>query len=405
MMSAKKKVFLVTAILYIFYTVFPLFGDMFHVPVWLPSIAAFAVMLALYPPAFANKTVYWFLIYAFVLVIFLILNLPLTIGIGSVADRKKVLIEFAYLLPALSIFSILCYLKDYEVTRRLITWSVVMLFASFIIAVPLMLRYNSLRSALSDVGEDFSVPGLPGYSLMHAYTLFLPVLCYAAKITNGWGKWLSIIGLLGLCFVIYDTYVTTSLIIMAAIVFFTIIYSTKNPSLYFGLYMLLILFFLLLYYFGFFVALIDWIMPAFEGTAVENKLIAFKSSMVQGQAAGGFMPTRRRLHLISWNSFFQNPIFGTSVVGGHSSLIDRLGGMGLMGGLPFIMIIVSFIRRVVKFYKTKLARFFFWVGIVSGLVFLYMKGLWGCESWLMYMVLMPMGIIVLENKNFDVTVS
>ena len=405
MMSIKKKVFLVTALLYIFYTVFPLFGDVFRIPVWLPSIAAFAVMIALFPPAFANKTVYWFLIYAFVLVLFLLVHLPLTIGIGTVADKKKILIEFAYILPTLSIFSIVCYLKDYEVTRRLITWSVVMLFASFIIAVPLMLRYNSLRAALSEVGEDLSVPGLPGYSLMHAYTLFLPVLCYAAKINKGWGKWLSIIGLLGLCFVIYDTFVTTSLIIMVAIVFFTIVYSSKNPSLFVGIFLLLIMFVLLLYYVGFFVALIDWVMPAFEGTAVENKLIGLKSSMVQGQAAGGFMTTRQHLHSISWNSFFQNPLFGTSVVGGHSSLVDRLGGMGLLGGLPFIMIIVSFVRRVVKLYKTKLAKAFFWVGIISGLVFLYMKGLWGCESWLMYMVLMPMGILVFENKHFDVKIS
>ena len=73
--------------------------------------------------------------------------------------------------------------------------------------------------------------------------------------------------------------------------------------------------------------------------------------------------------------------------------------MGLFAGIPFIMIFVSFIQQMVKCYKSRMARTFFWVGIAGGLVFLYQKGLWGSESWLIYMVLMPFGILTFEDQQ------
>lgn len=400
-MPIKKRIFLITALFYILYLVFPLFADTFNIPVWLPSIAAVAVMVVLYPRAFVNRTFYWFLAYAVVLAIYVIVGKPLTIGIGTVADNKKIFIEFAYILPTISIFSILCYLDDIVLTRRLVRWSIVMLFVSFIIAIPLMMRYNSLREALTEQEETLSVPGLPSYSLMHAYTVFLPALCYAAKVNQGWKKWMAILGLGVLCFVIYDTFVTTSLLIMIVIVLFTMFYTPKNTFILGIIASLLVIVVFVLYQYGFFVALIDWIMPVFEDTAVESKLIDFKDSMLHGQITGGTITGRQNLHAISWHSFFQNPFFGTSVVGGHSSLIDRFGGMGFVAGLPFVMIFVSFIKRMVKLYETKMAKAFFWIGTISAFLFLYQKGNWGCEAWLMYMVLMPMGILSYERQTYN----
>ena len=264
-----------------------------------------------------------------------------------------------------------------------------------------MLRYNSLRAALKEQGATINIAGLPNYSLMHAYVLFLPVLCYAAKANQGWKKRFAILGLGVLCFVIYDTFVTTSLILMIAIVLFSIFYTSKNSVLFAIIVMVLALLVYVLYQGGFFITLIDWIMPAFEGTAVEPKLVDMQDSIRQGQLTGGTITGRQNLHDISWNSFFQNPFFGTSVVGGHSSLIDRLGGMGILAGVPFAMIFVTFVKRMVKFYDTKHAKAFFWVGIIVGFLFLYLKGNWGSESWLMYMVLMPMGILVFERNYLN----
>ena len=45
-----------------------------------------------------------------------------------------------------------------------------------------------------------------------------------------------------------------------------------------------------------------------------------------------------------------------------------------------------------------MAKTFFVVGIVVGIVYLYNKGNWGCESWLFLMVLLPFGLLTAEQK-------
>ena len=398
-MSLKKKIFFITVLLYILYLTFPLFADIFHIPVWLPSMAAVAVMVYLYPKAFANKTFYWFLAYAMILGIYVLVGRPLTIGIGTVADSKKIFIEFAYILPTIGVFSVLYHLEDHELMMKMVKWTLLSLYVSFIVATPLMIRYNSLREALKEQGENLTVTGLPGYSLMHAYTLFVPLMGYMWKVAKGGKKWIALAGLLTLCVVVYYTFITTSLILMVAVLLITIFYSDKNYVLMWLLFVFGVLILYILYEFGFFISLIDWIMPAFEGTAVENKLLDFKASMIQGELTGGSLTVRQNRHNISWNSFFQNPFFGTSIVGGHSSLIDRFGGMGAMVGIPFLMIFVSFIHQIKRRYQTRMAKTFFWIGIVIGFIFLYMKGNWGCEDWLVYFVLMPMGILTFEKQS------
>ena len=403
-MLTKKKIFLITSLLYILYTVFPLFADLTRIPVWLPSMASVVVMVLLYPRAFANRVFYWFLVYALVLVFYLMLGRPLTIGIGSVADSKKIFIEFAFILPAIGIFCILHYLKDEGLTRQLVNWSIGILFVSFIVAIPLMQRYGSLRAALDEeIAEasiaEVSAPGLPGYPLMHAYTLFLPVLCYGMKAFEGAKKWWTLVGLLVLCFVVYDTFVTTSLILMIFIVIFTVFYSDKSNVLFFVVFGIIAIVIYILYKAGVFISLIDWMLPAFEGTPVEYKLNDFKDSMMQGHITGGSITGRMDYHDVSKQAFYNNPIIGSSVAGGHSSILDRLGGMGLVGALPFIMIFVTIFRQIYKLYTTKLAKAFFFVGVVVGVVFLYNKGLFNSEGWLMYAVLMPMGIMVFEQQS------
>lgn len=401
-MHTKKRIFLLTALFYILYLLFPLFADIVSIPGWLPSIVVVSVMVALYPSAFANNIFYWFLVYVAVLAVYVLVGKEITIGIGTVADSYKIFIEIAWIFPSVLICCVLLYLKDPEVNRHLVNWSTIILFVSFVVAIPLMLRYNSLREALLLEGHEMiHIDGLPGYSLMHSYTLFLPVMCYATKTLYGWKKILSIIGVTVLSFVIYDTFVTTSLIVAIAIIFLSLIYKGGDTTVFWVVLGFILLIIYTLYLFGFFISLIDWIMPAFEDTPVESKLLDFRASMVENTLTGGTIETRQALHSKSWDSFMQNPLLGmgASGVGGHSTLLDRFGGMGFVAGFPFVMIFVSFIKQMVKIYDTKTAKMFFWLGTICAFIFLYQKGNWGCEAWLMYMVLMPMGILVFEQSN------
>lgn len=130
------------------------------------------------------------------LTVYVLIGKDLTIGIGTVKDSYKIFIEIAWIFPTVSICCVLLYLSDLKVNSYLVNWSTIILYVSFVVAIPLMLRYNSLREALMIEGEEMAhIAGLPGYSLMHSYTLFMPVMCYAAKTLHGWKKLLSITGI------------------------------------------------------------------------------------------------------------------------------------------------------------------------------------------------------------------
>ena len=396
----KKTLFLIVALFFIVVSIFPLFNDLAKLPVWLPSLGTVLLLMILFPRAFLNRTIIWFGIYGLILACYMAFGRPLTIGIGTVADSKKIIIEFAFILPALSIFSVLCYLNDLALTRRLIKYSIIVLYISFVIAVPLMYRYNSLREALYLEGlEMITVPGLPSYSLMHAYTLFLPAMCYAAKKFSGKRKTLFITAMLILCFVVYDTFVAASLFVMIGILTYTILFTKNRTNTFRYVFAFIVVLVFTLFISGAFIPLLDFFIPFFRGTPVIGKLQDIRNSMASGAIMGGNLVTRVELHNISWQSFFENPLFGTSEVGRHSSLIDRLGGMGLVAFVPFLMIFITGIVRLVKMFKQQISKDFFWLGVISSFMFLYFKGNWGSDSWLMLFVLMPFAILVYERED------
>lgn len=399
-MQVRKSIFLYTALFYTLYVIFPLFGDIAKLPVWLPSILTVVVLLLLYPRAFLNnKVMKWFWVYAVVLGLYVIIGKPLTIGIGTVADNKKIFIEFAYILPTIGIFSIFGNLKDYNLTKKYITWSLIILYSSFVVAVPLMVQFHSLREALRNQDETLTIPGLPNYSLMHAYTLFMPAVCYAIKKNAGSKRWLWIAGLVMLIFVVYSTFVTTSLIIALAIIVLAFTNNGRRlSSIWFTMGGLALLLFIL-YESGALFALLDVVYPWFKGTSVESKLNDFRASLIEGELQGGSITVRERLHDKSWEAFFTNPIWGEPDVGGHSSILDRFGGLGIIGGLPFLMIFISFYQLINKWFLHGRSKYFFILGFYAGITYLYMKGLWGGESWLMLMVMMPMTLWVLSYNG------
>ena len=154
-----------------------------------------------------------------------------------------------------------------------------------------------------------------------------------------------------------------------------------------------------LYLMGFFISLIDWVLPIFEGKPVAVKLHDMRDSMTFGELTGGSIVERRSLHRNSWESFMNNPLIGGGKVGNHSSLLDRFGGMGIIGGVPYIMLFITYIKQMKSLFHTQPARFFWWVGLAAGAIFLYQKGIWGAEGWLFLMILLPYGILLFENKG------
>lgn len=411
----KQRIFFWTALFYITYMIFPLLSDTFNIPVWLPSSITVLIILFLYFPYFSlskNPLFLWTCIYSLLLFIYAMVGKDVTVGIGTIGASKALTIEMAWLLPPVCICSVLYFEEDDVLQDKLMKWSVFLLYASFVFTVPLMQKYGSIREALqeqnaanegSGTTTKLMVPGLPSYALMHAYTLFLPALCFAVKRLGRTSildrrKWLiAMAALLILVYVIFGTYVTTSYTIMLFILLFTIFYTGSSLDTFIFFFVMVVLF--ALYYSGVFVTILQTILPFFEGTVVEPKILGFINDLTVGNENASYLGVRENLHAVSWHGFINNPLFGggQDTVGGHSTAVDRLGGMGILVFVPYFMIYFMFTKHMLRKFLTKQGRVFFLVLLAASATYLYEKGLWGAENWLFMMIITPYTILWIEK--------
>ena len=397
-MFKKKNIFLVVSLLYILYTVFPIIPDVTGIEVWLVNLSTFVILLALYPRAFANPVMYWFMAYAAILAVYVIVGKPLTIGIGSVQDSKKVIIEYAFMLPSFSIFSILYYLKDYKLYKFIAGGGLVFVLLSFLYLVPMVWVNNEIMRDTFNLKAEYGIdtPGVPEYTLMHAYILPIPALLYGIKVLEGRKKWLLFAVFVIFLYIILYSYVTTSIIITLGTIIFALLYDTNNKPKSFLFIFLTGFVVYMLHSAGVFIQLFDFLLRFFDGTAVEPKIEGFKYIYLGGdiESSGGHITGRMSYHDMSWLAFSENFLIGgTSPVGGHSQIIDRLGGMGIIAFIPFVMIIISLIKMTLRIIRDKEQLIFYYLGLFSVFMLLYQKGLFGQEGWLFLMVLMP-GLII-----------
>jgi hypothetical protein len=403
-MPLKKKIFLIVSLLYILYTLVPIVPNLTGLPVWLANLATFIILFTIYPRAFHNRVTYWFLAYASILAVYVLAGKPLTIGIGTVLDSRKILIEFAFILPSLSILSILFFLKDYRLYKFTSYAGLLFIVFSFLYLIPMIISDNVILRVAHELKstENYDMPGVPNYTLMHAYIIAVPALLYGIKTLNAKKKWVMLAVLTLFVFIILHTYVTTSLIVTFAVIVFALLYNTKNKARSYFLMILASSLIYVLHLAGVYVLLFDFLIDFFVGTAVEPKIEGFKYIYLFGDIknSGGHITGRMYLHNMSWKAFIENPLMGaSSPVGGHSNILDRLGGMGLLPFIPFAMIILSQVKMTLRIINQTEQRMYFYLGFGSALSLLFLKGLFGQEGWLFLMVLMPGLIITFRNSQ------
>jgi hypothetical protein len=402
-MLLKERIFLLVSLLYILYTVVPIVQDVTGIDVWIINLATFFILFVLFPSAYLNPVMYWFLAYAYILAIYVLLEKPLTIGIGSVQDSKKIIIEYAFFLPSLSIFSILYYLDNKRLYKIISVAALALLLLSFIYMLPLILsNSNIIRQSVSAGNEEHRILGMPSYTLIHAYVILVPAVLYGFRIFKAGHKWGMLVVVALFVYIILNTHVTTSLVLVLAMIIFVLLFDIQNKKKSFIFVFFTFLIVYILHVSGVFIHLFDFLIRFFDGTDVQPKIKSFKYIYLYGdiENSGGSVIGRMNLHDMSWKAFWENPLIGgSSAVGGHSSLIDRLGGMGLLAFIPFIMITITQVKITLRLIRNKEARVYYFLGLLAVFTMLYQKGLFGQVGWLFMMVLMPGLIITFQNSQ------
>ena len=396
-MSTRKIIFLVVSLIYIAFLVFPILTSLLGNNLAIVSASTSAIIFFLYPKAIANKTTPMLLLYFIVFGLYTFGGRKVLSNIGE-TGMAQVYIEMGFILPSFLIMSVIDYIKDKRVNQILVYTTIVMFAISFLYLIPILNKYQTILRGRdrNDLGDIF---GLPSYTLMHAYTYLVPGLLYGFRKSRGWHKWAFLAITALTIYIINATYTTTVLILAIICVIVAILYRNRSGVLSF--LPILIIFGMVFFIIqsGTFDSILQKTSEFYEGTAVSGKIKDFRVSLEKGELTGGSVEGRENAHQISWDNFFENPIWGGGNAGEHSVLIDRLGSGGLLLFIPFILIFISIAKTYHKKIKTPQARYFFYLGLFCFAIILYTKGLFAAEGWLFYCVIFPQMIIVFENSE------
>lgn len=397
----KERLFLLISFLYITYIIFPIFADITQIPVYIPCLVIVGALAVLYPPAFWSAPMKWLFVYGFFLILYAALGHPIHInGVNSDLPASwRVIIEMAWMMPGIAIFCVLSYLKNERLYKFIGYGAIVLFVISFLYILPIISSStNILRENISEEIDDRPL-GFPSYALMHSYTLIIPGLLLAVRRNTGTRRLVAIALSFLFAYVIVKTAVTTSLIVLLITILFGIFFNKKNKSRNITIFSALGILLVILYHTGLFLMLVDGLIPYFEGTAVEFKLLDMHDSLIRGQITGGSITGRLDYHEISINSFFTNPFLGTGVAGGHSKILDILGSMGIIMFIPFFMMIWSVLRSTLHVASEKELRAFLLFGFMIAFIYLYEKGIFSDAGWLSLTVLLPCVILAQQDRS------
>lgn len=405
--TTRQKAFIAVSFLYILFNVFPLFSDFLPISVQQVSIVTIIICGILYPRSLISKPMLWLYIFLIVLTVNAILERYIHVnGLSNttIPASTRIIIEAAWILPSVMIATILAASKNLKLIRIVGWGSLILLIISFIYLLPLIsISANKLRElALSD---GYDVPrGLPSYTLMHSYVLMLPGLCLAYRESSLRRRVMFGIIVLLFFYLILKTAVTTSIGLSSLFIIFALVVSKNSLNKTLLLIGICIILFIIALESGLVLLFINWIMPYFEGTAVSDKLIDFRNSIDVGHLTGGTILVRGNLHELSKQSFFSNPFFGGDQVGGHSQFLDILGSVGLVGFIPFVMIIIKVMQSYCPYVSDKFGRVFLYSCFALAAVYLYSKGIFGATGWLFMCVLGPCLVAAVSNTSHNKTI-
>lgn len=398
-LKRKEKYFVYITFFFILFNAFPLFSDLSHIPNQFACVFVVMALFFLYPKALSSKSAKWLVVYlsiAFFLSFFKYIHI--TALSSTLPAWYRLLIDAAWILPSLYIANVLAYIHKPCIYKIIGYGSVVLLTVSFVYILPMIMAYsNVLREDLMD--ELVVRPaGLPDYALMHSYAFMMVPMLLAIKLFKGKNRIIAAILAFIFAYVITRTSVTTSLFAMLASAVLVVSYNNTKKHKSFLILSFFVILFAIIYYSGLLLKIIDGLMPFFDGTAVSYKLQDFHDSLVQGHITGDSLTSRADHHAASIEAFWSNPIFGGNMAGGHSKILDVFGTMGLLGGVPFLMIVWSSLKLSLSVVSDSYIKTFLYVSYIIAFIYLYQKGIFGATGWLFMTVIVPCCLYSLQSQ-------
>lgn len=372
------------------------------ITVFVGIVAAFAVSHSY----FSNKTAGYLFVYALILILNVFSG---DAFYNTFRDVFTPIIEM--LLPALMVYGVLA--KGNEKSLKIIVYTVLMMlivnaFCSFLVDLVMPGSIRAIHGTIRATGDKtlamtYYKMGLATYVMPHALPCIIPVLILGIKIIKDkFTKWLMVVSLVACLLLVYLSGSTTPVLTAMVAVVLGIFTSNKT-----GAKQLVTLGILFAIVYAI-VSSKEIMLPLLrdlddllnnEGY-FHKKILSFEELIAYGETSGD-MEEREDLYMITWKAIISNSVIGVDYeTGGHSTLLDCWGRLGIIGLIPFLLFIISQVKMSCQ-RISKNSRLYYYEGVFVAFIMLVLKNVAGWESWLFLFTVLPLLTIYVERMGIE----
>lgn len=374
---------------------------------WLTTTIGAVASFMLCDKSIRNKS------FPFLLLYLLMIILNYISGDDYFGSIGNVVLESSSLILACLMFYGLVIRNDLKMQRIVVYTFLVVLILTTILSLiadsffPGIIRYAFVASV---TGFDTSLTynyyrmGMSNYSLPHAIPVLVPAVVYGLKCHPQKSKVLRIMlwaALASLILLAYLSGSTTALLLSLLSLAICLTLKPGNNRVNISrLLIILIIASPLLLSKDLQLSILNT-FDDFIGNQgyFHQKVMLFQESITNENV--DVMENRESLYQKSFDGLFSSPLIGTnSIIGGHSSLLDRLATLGIFGIIPLILFLIYQYKSTTKRMKEKVVIFYA-VGFMMGLLMCSVKSMWYWEIHFSMFVFLPISIIYFSNLSVE----
>lgn len=127
-----------------------------------------------------------------------------------------------------------------------------------------------------------------------------------------------------------------------------------------------------------------------ENNLIKKKVTDMRLSIQYGKAEGA-ADDRQAMYDMSIDGFLNSPLWGTNdkqYIGGHSALLDRLATLGLLGAIPFVMLLYYHFKFIFDRLPEE-TKSFYLLSVFAFIIMIAGKNMNNIYTWLYVSIIAP----------------
>ena len=369
--------------------------NMLFARTWIWLFFAFAIAYNVLKKYFEGKALKWAFFYAFVVII------NFLSGDGYFNSFGNVCLEVAVVLYCILISRYLCVKKCKAFARNTVILTIVIIIITCLLTLRMIMIMPGVVREIVVIlnrpgGEtlvlDFYRAGVCEYPFPHALPILIPPLVlWVLTPSNQFYRYIAILLLVLVFYFLFMCDVGTPLFVGVFVLVGSFMMSTQSFKKSLARVILLLLLGLPFLSKNVVISTLSMIEDQIEEQVLIKKKVTDIRTSVQYGESEGAVDDRQTLYDKSIEGFSKNFIWGTNdkqYIGGHSALLDRLSTLGILGALPFILLLYYHLKFIFDHLHDNVKSFF----VMSIFAFVFMiagKNMNGIYTWLFISIIAP----------------